>query len=144
MASNATYYWPNGTPTVGFESRNSTANGAVSACCDFTSSICTASSVCVGLHGNYYRGACTDPSWRSPSCGSQCVDGLYFLSSVIDSNLSPVHPEDLNNIVPCIAGVYDSSSSHCCYILDRQFCSKTSFSLDYGFPLHTCQTEHQL
>ena len=99
MAANDTCYWPIGTPAMGFEPCNSTANGAVSACCDLTRSVCTTSSICVGIYGNYYRGACTDRSWLSPSCGSQCVDGLHVPSFLTDPDSFPVHPESLNNIL---------------------------------------------
>lgn len=61
---------------------NATAadNGDGSACCQLSSStgssICLTSGFCFGADSYVYRGGCTDQSWNSPNCPSQCLDGM--------------------------------------------------------------------
>ena len=61
---------------------NATAvdNGEGSACCDLRSSIgssiCLTSGFCFGADSYVYRGGCTDQTWKSPNCPSQCLGGM--------------------------------------------------------------------
>ena len=73
MASNASCFAPDGTLVTTWSPCNSTEDGRVSACCELGSSVCTTTGLCVGSAEYFYRGGCTDPSWRSPSCPSQCA-----------------------------------------------------------------------
>ena len=75
MASNASCFAPDDTLVTTWSPCNSTEDGRVSACCELSSSVCTTTGLCVGSAEYFYRAGCTDPSWRSPSCPSQCVTG---------------------------------------------------------------------
>jgi hypothetical protein len=66
-------YYPDGTNAdAGTSPCNTTA--AVSACCDPRDS-CTISGLCLGASGWIYRSSCTDQTWTSPACPSQCHVG---------------------------------------------------------------------
>jgi hypothetical protein len=74
-------YYPDGTNAdAGTSPCNTTA--AVSACCDPRDS-CTVSGLCLGASGWIYRSSCTDQTWTSSACPSQCHIGksiqLYLL-----------------------------------------------------------------
>jgi hypothetical protein len=66
-------YYPDGTNAdAGTSPCNTTA--AVSACCDPRDS-CTISGLCLGASGWIYRSSCTDQTWTSSACPSQCHIG---------------------------------------------------------------------
>ena len=66
-------YYPDGTNAdAGTSPCNTTA--AVSACCDPRDS-CTISGLCLGASGWIYRSSCTDRTWTSLACPSQCHIG---------------------------------------------------------------------
>ena len=81
MSSQATCYYPDKSRATAYEACNSTLagpDGVGSACCA-SGDICTTGGFC--LNGDYYpyRGACTDRSWNSNSCASECLNGGWLL-----------------------------------------------------------------
>ena len=76
MASQATCYFPDKSIASGFELCNSTLvgpNGGESACCT-AGDICTTGGFCLNDMYYPYRGACTDKSWNSDNCASECLN----------------------------------------------------------------------
>lgn len=82
MTSQVTCDYPDKSIATGFELRNSTLAGpdsAGSACCT-AGDICTTGGYCLNNQYYPYRGACTDKSWNSGNCASECLDGESFSS----------------------------------------------------------------
>jgi hypothetical protein len=69
-------YMPDGSIADDIAPCNSTI--ALSACCDPRDS-CTESGFCLGASGWIYRSGCTDQSWSSSVCPSQCRTGTVGL-----------------------------------------------------------------
>ena len=79
MTSHATCYFPDKSIATGYELCNSTLagpNGSGSACCA-TGDICTTGGFCLNDMYYPYRGACTDKSWNSESCATECLNGEF-------------------------------------------------------------------
>ncbi len=79
MTSQTTCYYPDKSIATGFEPCNSTLaepNGAGSACCA-TDDICTTGGYCFGDAYYPHRGACTDKSWNSGNCASECLSSEW-------------------------------------------------------------------
>ena len=79
MTSQATCYFPDKSIATGYELCNSTLagpNGSGSACC-VTGDICTTGGFCLNDMYYPYRGACTDKSWNSASCATECLNGKF-------------------------------------------------------------------
>ena len=77
MSSQTTCYYPDKSRAPGYEACNATLagpNGAGSACCA-AGDICTTGGFCLNDMYYPYRGACTDRSWNSNSCASECLNG---------------------------------------------------------------------
>lgn len=80
-SSQATCYYPDKSRATGFEPCNSTLagpSGAGSACCA-VGEVCTTGGFCLNDLYYPYRGACTDRSWNSVNCASECLGGEWFL-----------------------------------------------------------------
>jgi len=117
MASNSTCYYPDGTYVPTYSPCNSTDSGGVSTCCELSSSVCTTSGLCVGSAGCFYRGGCTDHSWRSPSCTNQCAQ---------------VRTNSYVNFYPCLTGIFDPNHTFCCGTDSN--CCASNFTMDPGTP----------
>ena len=81
MSSQATCYFPDKSIATGYELCNSTlagSNGSGSACC-VTGDVCTTGGFCLNDMYYPYRGACTDKSWNSESCATECLNGEFSL-----------------------------------------------------------------
>ena len=81
MSSQATCYYPDKSRATAFEVCNSTLagpDGVGSACCA-AGDVCTTGGFCLNDAYYPYRGACTDRSWNSNSCASECLNGKWFV-----------------------------------------------------------------
>ena len=74
MTSQETCYYPSKGVAAGYTPCNSTLAGAGSACCS-AGDVCTTGGYCLNDSYYPYRGACTDKSWDSNNCASECLDG---------------------------------------------------------------------
>ena len=81
MSSQATCYYPDKSRATAYEVCNSTLagpDGVGSACCS-AGDVCTTGGFCLNDAYYPYRGACTDRSWNSNSCASECLNGEWLL-----------------------------------------------------------------
>ena len=156
----ATCYLPDGnmakTGDTIYEVCNATAadSGEGSACCAVNSSVCLTSGYCFGSDSYVYRGGCTDQSWRSLNCPSQCLDGKQHPALFIPSSKQHLttyypffiiaQPERYANIYACGAddevGTY--SQTFCCGGLRGDYnkpscCSKNFTIFNMGIPYVT-------
>jgi len=68
-----TCYYPNGQVPTDFDFTPCNGN-AVSACCAMSEDTCVSHELCFNNDENeYFRGACTDQSWKSASCPQYCL-----------------------------------------------------------------------
>lgn len=75
-AAQAQCFFPGGGPAdEGYGICNSTAGGVHSVCCDLRNSVCTTTGLCAGSAGYYYRGGCTDRTFKDLACPQDCVNG---------------------------------------------------------------------
>lgn len=110
LAAQPKCYFPNGSEiqnsNTTYEACNGIA-GATSQCCA-TSEGCSANGLCVSTEGQYSRGGCTDPTFRSPFCLSICTSILLGGKS---SGAADVH-ECTDGTWCCGDG--NSTASECC------------------------------
>lgn len=79
-------YYPDGTTTApGHTPCNTTISA--SACCAPEDS-CSTSGLCLGRTGFSYRGSCTDKTWASGNCPSECQKGKDTRKSLTEGNYS--------------------------------------------------------
>lgn len=110
---------------------------STSSCCDPLDS-CTNSGLCLGRTGFNYRGSCTDKTWTSANCASECLAGngclrerevkkLTFSLNVDPFNKDPY--DSFTALFPCgLGGQF--SGKYCCDSPNRNCCTIATF--DYG------------
>jgi hypothetical protein len=101
-ASSSLCFYPDGITT---DPNHVPCNSTIStsACCDPLDS-CTDSGICLGRTGFNYRGSCTDKTWTSSNCASECLAGegrlqkqqpktLTFSPQILSTKLPTIHSQ---------------------------------------------------
>lgn len=120
MTSQATCYYPDKSIATGFSLCNSTLagpNSAGSACCT-AGDVCTTGGYCLNSLYYPYRGACTDKSWNSDNCASECLD---------------VAPSRTIAAVPC-GDSGNFNDLFCCSLHATTSCCNATFGNVFGKP----------
>lgn len=75
-------YWPDGSPDNSLVPCDPTGSATVSCC--YKNTFCTQNNLCLA-GGNYYRGGCTDKSWKDGRCtgAKDCESAIPFTQTMI-------------------------------------------------------------
>jgi hypothetical protein len=85
-------YYPNGSNATDYTYVPCKGGSGVSSCCiPSEGDVCLSNGLCYYDHGSYpFRGACTDKSWKSPSCPTWCIasmcDEAMYTASMSNEN----------------------------------------------------------
>ncbi|KAI9837884.1 MAG: hypothetical protein M1838_004720 [Thelocarpon superellum] len=99
--------WPPSLITVATDHYPCNKTSTFSACCQgfsFDSDTCIQGGLCVGGQGYIYRGACTDPTFKDPSCAKSCTE----VQQSTDVPILSCRPD--NHSFCC----YETGSDGCC------------------------------
>lgn len=122
-----TCYYPNGQVATGYTwvPCRSTGGTASSCCIPSEGDTCMSNGLCNWVGHYYFRGACTDQTWKDGSCAQVCQG---------DS------PSSWVQLQKCTSGLYCCGSSSCCNNANAQFAVNGTSTATVAFLSATSST----